>query len=152
MRSAVFEASLLNTALDIVKCLFFLPLFLFLLEKEMIPASKKLKRSVAGVRRSSASYSNNINSSWQRLLQKHNVSLSILLHIWSECKKSLECLTVKLTKLSTPKKIQECWLFSNQSQWSSGNTSKPQNHKLIITVAVCCLVFLRLIGFSFAAQ
>lgn len=95
------------------KCLFFLPLCLFLLEKEMIPASKKLKRSVADVRRSSTSYSNNINSSWPRLLQKHNVSLSILLHIWSECKKSLECLTAKLRKLSTP---TECWLFSNQSQ------------------------------------
>lgn len=83
----------------------FLPLFLYLLEKEMIPAYRKLKRSVMDVRRSLASYSNNINSSWPRLLQKHNVSLSILLHIWQNVK-CLQCFTVKLWKLSTPKNFR----------------------------------------------
>lgn len=83
----------------------FLPLFLYLLGKEMIPAYRKLKRSVMDVRRSLASYSNNINSSWPRLLQKHNVSLSILLHIWQNVK-CLQCFTVKLRKLSTPKNFR----------------------------------------------
>ena len=66
----------------------FLPLFLYLLEKEMIPAYRKLKRSVMDVRRSLASYSNNINSSWPRLLQKHNVSCQfscIFDRMWNVC-------------------------------------------------------------------
>ena len=37
---------------------------------------------------------------------------------------------VKLRKLWTAKNFQECWLCGDQSQWSSGDASKPQNHKL----------------------
>ena len=48
-------------------------------------------------------------------------------------------------------KFQECWLCSDQSQWSSG---KPQNHKLLNYC--CCFRFTGfshlIIGFLFATQ
>ena len=59
--------------------------------------------------------------------------------------------TVKLRTPWTPEKFQECWLCTGQSQKSSGYTNKSQNHKLV-TVAVCGIVFSRLIGLFLATQ
>ena len=60
-------------------------------------------------------------------------------------------LTVKPRKPWTPEKFQERWLCTGQSQLSSGHESKPQILKLI-TVAVCSLVILCLIGLFLATQ
>ena len=48
---------------------------------------------------------------------------------------SLTMITVKLRKPWEAEKFQECWLCSDQSQWSSGHASKPQ------TNYCCCLWF-----------
>ena len=58
--------------------------------------------------------------------------------IWSTYHQSLlnhNKITVKLRKLWMAENSQECWLCSDQSQWSSGHASKPQ------TSYYCCLRF-----------
>ena len=59
-------------------------------------------------------------------------------------------LTVKLRKPWTPKKFQECWLCTGQSQ----NKLRTQNQtsKLQITVAVSDLVTSRLFGLFLVKQ
>ena len=56
--------------------------------------------------------------------------------------------TVKLRKPWTAKKFQECWLCSDQSQWSSGHASQPQNHKLTTVAFSGLLVSHTLLAFS----
>ena len=64
---------------------------------------------------------------------------------------SVNIFTVKRRKPWMAENFQESWLCSDQSQWSSGYVSKPQNHKQTILV-VCGLGFSRLTGFLFATQ
>ena len=49
--------------------------------------------------------------------------------------------TIKLRNPWRSEIFQEWWLCSDQSQKRTGNASKSQIHRQIITIAVCSLVF-----------